>query len=396
MAITLNTTGKTLELVTSSSATVHVSVSYIDTDSTFVPKESDAVVSSATTTAILAAPISNHYHGAKNISIFNTSASASNTVTVNLNHSSTLVTLAKATLAPGESLQWSDASGWYCLDSVGRMKAVASEFTSYGGRSTWFYKATTAPDAAGYWYCSSKDSGAPGAWAPGSPGMSGRVTDGTNSADYGCIPVANPSTGANYITSLDMSSSQTGYQMLFDCLWVNSGLAVTTTTAQTVNSVTLPARDANGATNGEGCVIGLLTTTAHTNGAVISNSTVTYTNSQGTGSRTATLTAIVGSQIPATAVIGNLNFFNLAAGDTGVQSIQSITLNTSLGAGAASLMILRPLISRSILLANAGSHSQQPMNPGVRLYNGSCILHCYQATGTGTAVTSGTLIVEER
>ena len=189
MAITLNTTGKSLEMVTSSSATVHVSVSYIDTDTSFAPKESNAVVSSATTTTILAAPSASHHHGAKNISIFNTSASASNTVTVNLNHSSTLITLAKAVLAPGESLQWGDASGWYCLDIVGRTKSVASEFSAYTGRSTWFYKSQTQADAAGYWYCSSKDAGAPGAWAVGTPGMGGRATDGTASGDYGCIQI---------------------------------------------------------------------------------------------------------------------------------------------------------------------------------------------------------------
>lgn len=396
MAITLNATTKSLELVTSSTAPIHVSVSYIDTDTGLAPTEANAVVSSATTTTILAAPASSHQHGAKNISLFNASSTASNTLTVQLNSNSTLITLAKATLAPGESLQWSDASGWYCLDIAGRMKLVASDRTAANGRAIHFYKAQTAADAAGYWYCSAKDAGAPGAWAPGSPGMGGRATDGTTSNDYGCLPITNAASGSNYITGLEMNSTQTGWQMLFDCLWVNSGLAVTTTTAQTVNSVTLPARDANGTTNGEGCIIALLTTTANTNAGVISNSTVTYTNSLGTGSRTATLTAIVGSQIPATPVIGTIVFFNLAEGDTGVRSIQSITLNTSLGAGASSLMIVRPLVSRSILLANAGSFAQAITSPGVKLYSGACVLHCTQATGTGTPVTSGLLTVEEK
>jgi len=396
MAITLNTVNKTLELVTSSAATIHVSISYIDTDTSFAPKESNSVISSATTSTILAAPTASHNHGAKNISIFNTHATLSNTVVVQVNANNTLIELVQATLAPSESLHWSDASGWYTLDPQGRVKTVPQERSGYAGYSLPFYKSQTAADAAGYWYCSSKDAGNPGAWAVGTPGLAGRATNGTAAADYGCMPIPAVGSGLMYAVNLNMTSTQTGWQMLFDCLWVNSGIVVTTTTAQTVNSVTLPARDMNGTTSGEGCLIGLLTTTANTNAATISNSTVTYTNSLGTGSRSATLTAQVGSQIPATPVIGTLVWFNLAAGDTGVQSIQSITLGTSLGAGAVSLIIAKPIMSTSLLGANGGSMPVEALNPGVRLYTGSCLLHCTQATGTGSRTTAGILTVQER
>jgi hypothetical protein len=39
--------------------------------------------------------------------------------------------------------------------------------------------------------------------------------------------------------------------MLIDLLWVNTGLVVTTTTAQAITPVALPARDAAGTTNGD-------------------------------------------------------------------------------------------------------------------------------------------------
>ena len=397
MAITLNTVNKTLELVTSSTATIHVSISYVDADSTtYQPKESNTVISSATTTTILAAPTSNHHHGAKNISIFNTHSTASNTVIVQLNANATIIELVQATLAPAESLQWTDAQGWYVLDAQGRLKEVAQDRNGYSGHASHFYKSMTAADAAGYWYCSSKDAGSPGVWSPGTPGLAGRATDGTTSADYGGIYVPTASSGTMYCTGLDMSSTQTGWQMLFDVLWVNTGIVVTTTTAQTINSVAFPARDVNGTVNGEGCRIGLLTTTANTNAATIANTTVTYTNSTGVNSKTATLTAQVGSQIPATPVIGTLTWFNLASGCTGVQSIQSITLGTSLGAGAVSLILARPIISASVMVANAGSTSVPPMNPGVRLYTGTTLLHCTQATGTGTPTTSGIVYFQER
>ena len=158
-------------------------------------------------------------------------------------------------------------------------------------------------------------------WAWGTPGVNGRNTDGTNSADFGCIPIANPSTGGNYLTELQMASSVNHTHLFFDVLWVNTGIVVTTTTAQTINSVAWPARDLNGTTNGAGVQIGILVTTATTNGSAITNCTMSYTNQDGTAGHTATM-----ASFPATAVVGSVVWFQLHAGDTGVRSIQSITL----------------------------------------------------------------------
>lgn len=397
MAITLNTVNKSLELITSSAATTHVSVSYVDTDNTTLnPKESNSLINTAGTTTILAAPASGFHHGVKNISIFNAHATLSVTVTVQLNANSTLIELVQATLSPNESLQWSDAGGWYSMDIAGRVKTAPTERTGFSGFSTYWYKPMTTAEAAGYWYCSSKDAGAPGAWSPGTPGLAGRATDGTAAGDLGCIPVPNPGTGTNYITLSDCAANATGWHMLFDLLWVNTGIVVTTTTAQTINSVAFPARDLNGTVNGEGCMIGLLFTAAGTNAAVISNSTVTYTNSNGVGSKTATLSSNTGANIPATPVIGTLVWFRLDAGCKGVQSIQSITLGTSLGAGSVSLIVARPLISNSVLSTSAGTIRTDPMNPGVKLYNNTCMLHCTLATGANTTTANGIIVIQER
>jgi hypothetical protein len=151
----------------------------------------------------------------------------------------------------------------------------------------------------------------------------------------------------------------------------------------------------NGTTNGEGCMIGMLTTTANTNAAVISNSTVSYTNSDGTAGRTATLSAIVGSQIPATPVIGTIVWFNLQAGDKGVRSIQSITLGTSLGAGAVSLLIARDIASIGTSIANVQT-TRKLSDPGVRLWNGTCLLHCVLASATTATFFNGELTVQEK
>ncbi len=395
MAITLNTVNKTLELITSSTATVHVSVSYIDTNTSFAPKESHSIISSATTTTILSAPASGNNHGAKNISIFNTHATASNTVIVQLNANSNLIELAQATLGPSESLQWSDASGWYSLDAQGRVKTTPQERTGYSGQVVSIYKGMTASDAAGYWYCSSKDAGVPGAWSPGTPGLGGRATDGTQAADAGGIPIPLAGSGTMYLTDFNATASIVGWQMLFDVLWVNTGIVVTTTTAQNINSVAFPARDINGTVNGEGCWIGLLVTTATTNAGTISNSTITYTNSTGVGSKTATLIGNIGAMIPATAVAGTIVWFRLNAGCKGVQSIQSITLGTSLGGGAVSLIVARPVISCAMVAAYVAAQRTE-MNPGVKVLPTATLLHCYLSQTSGVGVMAGSLTWQER
>jgi hypothetical protein len=198
------------------------------------------------------------------------------------------------TLLRGESLHYEDGRGWYRIGPT--------ESGTYSGRSVGFLKFGTGADTVGYFYCHSKDVGFPGAFAVGTPGLGGRTTDGTTSTDAGCLVVPNAATGGNFLTSFELSSTVAHFYWLIDVLWCNSGTVVTTTTGQTVNSGTLPARDANGTTDGEGCMIGLLFTTAATNAAVINNATVTYTNSDGTGGRTATLANRVGAQIPVSPV----------------------------------------------------------------------------------------------
>ena len=142
-------------------------------------------------------------------------------------------------------------------------------------------------------------------------------------------------------------------------------------------------------------MIALLFTAAATNAAVVSNTTVSYTNSAGTAGRTATLSAIVGSQIPATPVIGTIIWFNLQAGDKGVRSIQSITLGTSLGAGSVSLMITRDISTIGTAVVNV-STPKLIGAPGIRLYNGSCLLHNMLTSTTTATFVTGSLAVMEK
>lgn len=266
---------------------------------------------------------------------------------------------------------------------------------SYGnnGKTYTVFKSGTAAEAAASWYCTLKDGGSPGAITVGTPGVGGRAVSG--STESGTIAPGYPS-GSWWLTGAVLSSSVAHALWLVDLLWINSGIVVTTTTAQTINSVSLPSRDQDGGSNGAGCMIGLLFTAASTNGAAISNATVSYTNSLGVNTRTATLVAVAGSQIPATPVVGTLVWFSLQAGDTGVQSIQSITLGTSLVTGSVSLIIARPIAAVSCPAPNIPGSAQLDEATGIKLWSDPALFVAYVASATTATAISGTLTLTDR
>ena len=392
----LNSVSDLVRLVTgTATSTIEIHTSYIDVNgSTITPGRANTIVTAATTTTIVGSPSSGTTRNVKAIYVTNNSIGTSCNVSVEHTDGTNVIELMQFILLPGENMGYREDGSWVHRDQNGAEYPPAG-LGNYAGRSIPFMKTGTAPDVAGCWYCTSKDAGYPGAWTPGTPGVNGRITNGTTAADYGCIPVANAATGANYLTALEMAASVNHTNDFFDVLWVNSGLVVTTTTAQAITTPTLPARDVNGTTDGEGCTIALLVTTVSTNAAANAGITVSYTNSKGVSGRTATLSAIAGSQLPATAVVGTIVWFNLAVGDTGVRSIQSCTLTTTLLTGAISLMICRDICTIGTAVVNV-STPKLIGAPGIKLYNGTCMLHnilCSAATATFFA---GSLAVMEK
>jgi hypothetical protein len=375
--------------------TVEVHTSWVDVSGTTItPDRKNTRITTAATTTIVDSPAASTQRNVKAIYVTNNSTGTSCVVGIEHFDGTNSVELMQFVLLPGENMGYREDGSWVHRDAQGA-EYPPSGLGSYNGRSIGFMKTGTAADAVAYWYCTAKDAGFPGAWVPGTPGVNGRVTNGTVAADFGCFPIANPSVGGNYLTEVNMAASVNHTHVLFDCLWVNSGLVVTTTTAQAVTTPTLPARDLNGTTNGEGCSIALYFSAASTLAAAGANLTVSYTNSDGVAGRTATLLAIAGSQVPATPVVGTLVWFNLAAGDRGVRSIQSITLGTSMLTGTIHLMITRDIATMGTTVVNV--NAQKIIGtPGIRLYNGTCLLHCNVASATTATFYSGELVVMEK
>ena len=395
--IILASTADLVRVVTSHAALVEVHASYVDLNGTTVtPGRLNTLISTATTTTVVASPASSTVRNIKHLNITNDHASQSCNVTVEHTDGTTAIELMAFTLLPGENMILNEEGRWAHRDAQGAEYPPAG-LGAYSGYPVPFMKSGTAADTAGYWYCTSKDAGFPGAWTPGTPGVNGRVTDGTQSADYGSIPVKNPAVGGNFLTEIQWAASVNHTHLLFDVLWVNSGLSVTSTsTAQAITTPTLPARDVNGTTNGEGCMIGILFSAASTLAAVNALSTVSYTNSKGVSGRTATMTAVQGSQLPAMPAIGTIAWYNLAAGDTGVRSIQSFNIGaTSWLTGTIHLFIARDIATMGTTIVNVATQKVLG-SPGIRLYNGSCILHCYVASATTATFQNGELTIMEK
>ena len=395
--IILSSTSDAIRIVTSHAALVEVHASYVDLNGTTVtPGRTNTIINTTATTTVVAAPGASTVRNLKHLNVTNDHASQSCNVTAEHSDGTTVVELIQFVLLPGENMIFNEEGRWSHRDAQGAEYPPAG-LGAYTGNSISFMKTGTAADTVGYWYSTFKDAGFPGAWAPGTPGVNGRVTNGTQAADYGCIPIPNAAVGANYLTELQMAASVNHSNFFYDVLWVNSGLSVTSTsTVQAIASPTLPARDINGTTNGEGCVIGLYFSAASTLAAVNALSQVTYTNSRGVGSRIATILGVQGSQAPATPVVGTVIWYNLAAGDTGVRSIQGFNIGaTSWLTGTINLFIARDVATIGTTIPNVAAQKVIG-SPGIRLYNGTCMHHAVLASVTTATFFAGEPVVMEK
>lgn len=383
------TSADIIELVTSTTSGVDYVAAYVDhTSSGATPGATAGAISSATTTTAIAAPAASTQRQVRGLSLRNT-GTAANALTVQIDTGGTNRTIIKATIQPGEQLLYSEARGWYSVDDLGRERVTRTE-SLHDGYTVGIVKVGVAMESPGVWHSHHAATGTPGAWAPGTPGLAGRATDGTTAADAGALPIRTPATGYGYLHGVNAAASVACSVMLIDILWINTGAVVTTLTAQTVNSVTFPARDLNGATNGDGVQLGMLVTTATTNASAITNTTAVYTNQAGTGSKTATI-----ASFPATAIAGTLVPFQLAAGDEGVRSVQSVTLGTSYGGGAISLVAFRILSLVGCPVASVASAALLS-DDGVRLYPGTTAIVVQIPTATtATNITAAAYVVEQ-
>lgn len=399
-SLLLDATTKALEMETSAAISTDYVVSYADhTTTTFTPGMNQGNVSTATTTTILSAPAASTQRQVKWASVRNRSTTTAQTVTLKLDVSGTEYHIGPAvTLQPGEALRvGADGGATVFAATSGLPKMQATEFAGYGAQVLEFFKIGGTSEAVAVRYGYANQSGLPGAWVPGTPGLNGAATNcdaAAGAATMGAPVITDPAAGSLFITMGSATTTVAHYVQFLDIVWYNTGLVMTTTTNQAITQPTLPSRDAAGTNNGAGWNAGLFVTTITGNVGAITNTTMTYTDQSGNGGATATM-----ASFPVSGVAGTLVPFQLAAGDTGVRSIQGVTLGTSYVSGAMSLVHYRTIVSVPSLVANvggAGLPTTPFTTPGIRIYNDTCLWPIYIASSTTATNLEATLTVAER
>lgn len=401
----LDGTTDSLKLVTSTSSSTDYFVSWADIDAdSLTAGNSDGNIAAATTTTIVAAPDASTQRQIKYAAIRNRSSTASQTVSVLFDGGTARYLTPDIALAAGESLQYTQEGGWQVLDRTGREKVQNVDVVGYSGLAFEWLKTGAASEASGVRYGFAKDAGYPGAWSPGSPGLNGWWTNAATASNAanpagatqcGSPQLTDPATGSYYLRSPVVGSSVVHMYSLIDLIWYNTGIVSATTTEQGITQPASdkPARDVYGTTNGEGWQAAIYVTTVCTNGSAITNTTLNYTNSDGTNSRTGTI-----ASFPQTCIAGAFVPFQLAAGDRGIRSIQGITLGTSYGTGVVSLVMYRPLVTVPVTIVNVGSLGQPVTTDptGVRIYNGTALWWIYLASTTTSTSMQATVPIVER
>lgn len=209
----------------------------------------------------------------------------------------------------------------------------------------FFYKALGGTMVAGRPHSYFFIGGIPGAAAAPTPGLAGAAL--TTYAGQ----ITFPSIGGGltrYLARFCGAASVGGTLLLCDRLWHNSGFTITSTGAQTVNSVAWPARDANGATTGAQVLVGVEVST--TVGSGTPTLTLGYTGVVNGASQSSTGLVTSGSG----SIAGTFYPIALTAGETGVASIQNFTLSATWTSGTIHLVAYRVLAALDLSTAFGG------------------------------------------
>lgn len=250
--------------------------------------------------------------------------------------------------------------------------------------------------AAGRWYDFSPLAGTPvaNAWTGTALNwVTCTESSGNGTQIFGMSHGGNVSTDTKHLLNASVITAvATGVPsqlMLVDMQGYYPGINMNLATAQTLlGTPTLRYAD------GVGIRAGLVITA--TSGATAHNVAISYTNQSATAGRTLPVTvACTASAITphithsGTAANNYGPFLPLASGDTGVRSVQTVTISAASGAGTAALALYKPLMTIPLTTAGVASErdflNQIPSLPEIK--DGACLTWLYFA-GAATAAST--------
>jgi hypothetical protein len=262
--------------------------------------------------------------------------------------------------------------------TIDTMDELVAAMTT-GGERTHYYRVGVAQGTAGLWTSFWKTGGYPGAASASPPTGVGEVPTRSTA---GALKFTNPASGKNkHLVVFNGSGTQRGTLMVFDRLVHTSGLSGTVTTAQTVNTVAITRPDALGAD--VECWAEVYTAVGTTQRTL----TVNYTN-QSNAAKTGTL--LLGGAT-GFSQINRMVPLSMAAGDTGVRSVQSVQLSASTGtAGDFGITLLRRIAFLDIV-NTGGGYGKDFAALGMPLINSDA---CLAVMGMFDSSTSATVYGE--
>lgn len=223
----------------------------------------------------------------------------------------------------------------------------------------------------------------PGCAVPSTAGISGEAL----TSYPGFIPFTNPPVGQKkYLARFSGSmSTNGGTVMLADRLWHNSGVSVSTTAVQTVNSVAFPPRDVNESSDGEGVYVAIEMTSQQSGNATVM--TLGYTNSLGVAGRTAVTVLAPQSSQPT----GQFYPMALAPGDSGVRKVDTIQFNFAF-TGSISLVAYRPITIANCHDYGVGTHVDSITGGMPVIFNNSVPFLIYRDQANGPTGFEATIV----
>lgn len=230
------------------------------------------------------------------------------------------------------------------------------------------------------WYAT----GNPGASSATAIGINGEAVTPALASTNGRIRRVNPGAGNAYIGRLTAQATIAGTLWLIDRMWQNSGLVVTSTTAQAITPAALPARSGDGTANGANVMAAIEWSAA--GGAGTPTVTLTYTNQDGVTSHTGTFAGVT------TPGIGTFEIFSLAAGDTGIRAPTSFIQSATRTSGTMHLVLFRVLAQIECTSANIGNSIDALTSGFPQIFNDSTLQLVWFPTTTGAVTVSGQYI----
>lgn len=258
----------------------------------------------------------------------------------------------------------------------------------------------TSAAVAGEWHCLARGAGNPSSDTIYNTGtnLAFQSVDDTVAGSGGMRHGGNVSPATKHIVNASAGTSAAttapAVLMLVDLLGFYRVTSVTTTTAQTLNNtITLPRY-----TDGAGVMAFAWNTNATAMGAATPTITLNYTNQAGTAGRTTPAVLPTCKTAAANGLImysgtgaGKYNpFIPLAGGDTGIRSIQSLTLSASYVSGEFAVALCKPLMT--IPIGALGVVTERDYVNGLpslpRVYDGANLIWL-MGSGAATPVNSG-------